>query len=118
MLPNTIFQSKEDFEQAVRATWVKGKDGQLHINWDRNIVKQLRKNESIPDLWHLFRSLRRLPVLALRGEYSKILTKNTFRRMAAEHQKLSPVEVKRTGHAPSLNEPESIQAIDEFLQSF
>ena len=115
---NTVFQTDDDMNSAIRATWREGSDGMLHVNWDIRIVDPLNKRQSLPDLWKLFRSLRRLPVLALRGEISEILNPETFRRMAAEHDGLTQVDVKRTGHAPSLNEPESVKAINDFLEYF
>lgn len=115
---NTVFQTDDDMNSAIRATWREGNDGMLHVNWDIRIVEPLSKRQPLPDLWKLFRSLRRLPVLALRGEISEILNPETLHRMAAEHDGLTHVEVKRTGHAPSLNEPESVKAINAFLEYF
>ena len=89
----------------------------LHVNWDIQLVQSLRSGPPLPDLWRLFRSLRQLPVLVLRGEFSDILDRETLARMAAEHDGLTQIEVKRTGHTPSLNEPEAVQAIDAFLDT-
>jgi pimeloyl-ACP methyl ester carboxylesterase len=115
---NTVFQTDDDMNSAIRATWREGNDGMLRVNWDVRIVKSLNKRQPLPDLWRLFRSLQRLPVLALRGEISEILDPDTLHRMVAEHDGLTHVEVKQTGHAPSLNEPESVKAINDFLENF
>jgi len=115
---NTIFQTDDDMNKAIRATWREGMDGMLHVNWDTRLVEPLITREPLPDLWKLFRSLRRLPVLALRGQISEILNPQTLHRMAAEHDNFTHVEVERTGHAPSLNESESIEAINDFLKFF
>ena len=88
----------------------------LHVDWDIRLVQPLLSDAPLPDLWRLFRCLRRVPVLALRGEISDSLDRENFQRMAAEHNGLVRVEVKRTGHAPSLNEPEAVHAIDAFLE--
>ena len=68
-----------------------------------------------PDLWSVYASLKSLPVLALRGELSDVLSEGTFERMAREKPDLLRVTVARRGHPPLLDEPESIGAIDEFL---
>ncbi len=117
LLPQTSFQTDDDMERAVRATWCEGSDGMLHVNWDIRLVQSLRNGPPLPDLWALFRSLRQVPVLALRGEFSDILNRETLERMAVEHDGLKRIEVQRTGHTPSLNEPEAVQAIDAFLAS-
>lgn len=68
-----------------------------------------------PDLWSVFGALAPLPVLALRGEFSDILSQSTFERMGREKPDLRRVTVPRRGHVPLLDEPESVEAIDEFL---
>ena len=54
-------------------------------------------------------------MLAIRGDLSEVLSPATFARMAAEKPDLVQVTVPDVGHAPMLDEPESEQAIDEFL---
>ncbi|NJD31245.1 MAG: alpha/beta hydrolase [Gammaproteobacteria bacterium] len=68
-----------------------------------------------PDLWPVFAALRPIPTLALRGELSDVLSRETFDRMAREKPDLVRVTVPRRGHPPMLDEPESVQAIEQFL---
>ena len=70
-----------------------------------------------PDLWPVFGALSALPVLALRGEFSDILSESTFERMGREKPDLRRVTVRRRGHVPLLDEPECVDAIDEFLSA-
>ncbi|MEA3160909.1 MAG: hypothetical protein QOD95_2457 [Gammaproteobacteria bacterium] len=56
-----------------------------------------------------------MPMLAIRGERSDILSAATFARMKAENPDLSQLEVAQRGHVPLLDEPECIAAIDTFL---
>ena len=63
-----------------------------------------------PDLWPYFRALRRVPVLALRGALSDVLSAETFERMALAKPDLLRVTVPNSGHAPTLNEPASLWA--------
>jgi pimeloyl-ACP methyl ester carboxylesterase len=61
--------------------------------------------------------LEHVPVLAIRGETSDILSPETFARMRAIKPDLRTLTVARRGHAPTLDEPESRVAIRGFLES-
>jgi pimeloyl-ACP methyl ester carboxylesterase len=68
-----------------------------------------------PDLWPLFATLKPVPVLAIRGALSDILSEATFARMQREKPDLVPLTVANRGHVPLLDEPECLAAIDGFL---
>ena len=105
----------EDWRTVAEGTFRRGEDGKLHFDWDVRLYETLEKAESIPDLWPYFRSVGHVPVLVLRGEKSDILQPETLTRMAAAHPDLRAVTVPRAGHTPTLTEPSSIEAIDDFL---
>ncbi len=67
------------------------------------------------DLWPLWASLAGLPLLAIRGALSDILSAETFARMRAEKPDLARLTVANRGHVPLLDEPECLSAIDDFL---
>jgi len=67
------------------------------------------------DLWPMFRALGRVPVAALRGGNSELLTPDTLERMADEMPAMLTATVPDTGHAPGLGEPESTATIDALL---
>jgi len=115
LLPNLSLRTEEDWRAAAEATWVAGEDGMLHYDWDLHIIDPLVKKHPLPDLWALYRSLRHLPVLAIRGGVSDLLLPATFERMAAEHPDLERVTIEGVGHVPSLTEPEAEAAIDRLL---
>jgi pimeloyl-ACP methyl ester carboxylesterase len=66
-------------------------------------------------MWLAFGQLRNLPALAVRGATSDLLSAATFERMQQEVPSLVAVTVPDRGHAPQLDEPESLRAIDAFL---
>lgn len=66
------------------------------------------------DPWDAFRSIR-MPCLVLRGETSDILSEEIIDRMQAIKPNLARTTIPNRGHAPLLNEPESLAAIDSFL---
>jgi pimeloyl-ACP methyl ester carboxylesterase len=67
------------------------------------------------DLWPLWAQFGTLPVLAIRGALSDILSASTFARMQREKPDLVPLTVAARGHVPLLDEPECLAAIDAFL---
>ena len=98
------------------ATYRADPDGMLRADWDPAIAKPFgRRADTSFDLWALYRAVARIPVLALRGGRSDILSEETFRRMKAEKPDLVQVVIPDTGHTPTLGEPEAVKAIDAFL---
>jgi len=67
------------------------------------------------DGWLALQSLKDVPSLVLRGENSDILSAATAQRMTAELPLMEAVTVPGIGHAPTLEEPEAMQAIDRLL---
>ncbi|MEM1314006.1 MAG: alpha/beta hydrolase [Pseudomonadota bacterium] len=67
------------------------------------------------DLWPLFEAVKAIPVLVIRGANSDILSAETLARMAREHPGLAQVTIADRGHAPFLDEPEALAALDAFL---
>jgi pimeloyl-ACP methyl ester carboxylesterase len=71
-----------------------------------------------PDLWPLYAVLRNTPMLVIRGALSDILSAATLERMVREKPDVHQLTVAGRGHAPLLNEPECLAAIDTFLASY
>jgi pimeloyl-ACP methyl ester carboxylesterase len=67
------------------------------------------------NFWPFWNALRGIPMLAIRGATSDILSAATLARMKTENPDLELLEVANRGHAPLLDEPECIAAIDAFL---
>lgn len=66
------------------------------------------------DPWDSFRAVS-MPCLVLRGESSDILSEEIIDRMQAIKPELVRAIIPGRGHAPLLDEPESLAAIDAFL---
>lgn len=67
--------------------------------------------------WLLFRKLARgRPTLLVRGAVSDIISRDIAERMKRHAPRLELAEVPGVGHAPSLEEPAAIAAIDKFLE--
>jgi pimeloyl-ACP methyl ester carboxylesterase len=69
-----------------------------------------------PTLWPLWTQLQALPMLVIRGGLSDILSAEILARMAATHPHLTALTLPHRGHAPMLDEPAAVAAIDAFLK--
>lgn len=70
-----------------------------------------------PDLWPLWERLDGVPVLVVRGALSDLLSGATVAEMARRHAgAYASVEVPRVGHAPMLDEPAALAALEAFLK--
>lgn len=70
---------------------------------------------AVAPMWDLQAALDGLPVAALRGEHSDLLSPQTHERMAELVGGLDAVTVPDRGHAPFLDEPASLAAIVRLL---
>jgi pimeloyl-ACP methyl ester carboxylesterase len=92
-------------------------DGTPRLDVDPAVGEAVRAAPSsgAPDLWPVYAALGPLPVLAIRGELSDVLSAATLERMAREKPDLERLTVPRRGHPPLLDEPGCVAAIDAFL---
>ena len=90
--------------------------GVLSVDADPMIGEMLRAAPAATaNLWPFWQALRGIPMLAIRGAQSDILSAATFAKMKLENPQLMQLEVAQRGHVPLLDEPECIAAIDSFL---
>lgn len=91
--------------------------GRIVLDYDMKIAEPFRLpgNEAGPDMWRAFDALKGKPLLLVRGETSDILSAQIAGRMHAEAPGSELVTIPDTGHAPTLNEPEALAAIDRLL---
>lgn len=68
-----------------------------------------------PPMWAAFAGLRNVPVLSIRGELSTLFAAETQEEMARRHPDLETHVVPRQGHAPLLDDAETMERIAEFL---
>jgi pimeloyl-ACP methyl ester carboxylesterase len=91
--------------------------GRIVWDYDARIAEPFRlPNDGAGiDLWPALDALAGVPVLSLRGELSDILSRETQQAMAKRLPNLRTTEVPRVGHAPTLDEPAAVAAIDSLL---
>jgi pimeloyl-ACP methyl ester carboxylesterase len=96
--------------------WFNEENGLPAPGYDSNISRAFSVMDGpIPELWPQFGALARVPVLAIRGENSDILSERTLAEMRARHPRLTAITVSGQGHAPLLKDAPTIGAIAEFL---
>ena len=96
-------------------------DGRVQLAYDPAISAGFSDgsaNVAPPDLWPMWDLLAAIPVLSIRGARSDILSTHTVMEMQRRHpHDFTAAEIPDRGHAPMLDEPEAIDAIDGFLRS-
>jgi pimeloyl-ACP methyl ester carboxylesterase len=108
--------SDELWERIARRSYRANAQGMLEADADPLIAEPLRDNKAAAmNLWPLWRALAKVPILAIRGALSDILSAATLARMQREKPDLKILTVANRGHVPLLDEPECVAAVDEFL---
>lgn len=101
--------------------WYEDPEGGLGLRYDarlRDAVIAQSASGPSPDLWPLFEAIGPLPVTALRGANSDLLSAATLDEMARRLPHLRAVTIPDRAHVPFLDEPASLTAIQEFLETF
>ncbi len=91
--------------------------GVIRLDMDPRIGDAIRELDSTPSsIWPVFEMLRNMPLLVIRGANSDILSEATLEKMAAIMPDMEHATISNRGHAPLLNEPESLAAIEKFIR--
>lgn len=125
---------EEFWQQFARRTYRLNSNGIPELDMDPNIGVAIRKGVSLSnflvkirktgllkriggvfiDPWDSFRTVN-MPCLVLRGDISDVLSEEIVQRMQAAKPDLKSAVIPNRGHTPLLDEPESLSAIDSFL---
>lgn len=110
--------SEEDWRALTEGSFVES-NGRLMSSYDPALMNGLAKldlSQPLPPLWVYFDAIAHVPVLAIRGENSLLLSQDTFDAMATRHPRLTPLLIQGQGHAPLLRDALSIDAITRFVE--
>lgn len=108
----------EDWLLASRRAFRKQDDGRLMPTYDPRIAKTMEGvdfERPLPPLWKEFDALANVPVMAIRGENSDLLSAATVEAMRTRRSDLDTLVVPDQGHAPLLAEPDVIARIRTFV---
>lgn len=106
-----------DWLDLAKRTMTVGGNGRIVYDYDMKIAEPFKAahGAAAPDLWPTLQGLAGKPVLLLRGALSDVLSERTLNRMHAALPEAEVVTLPRVGHAPTLDEPEAVAAIDRLL---
>lgn len=107
----------EDWETMVAALY-REENGKLVPDFDPKLADTLADldlTRPLPTLWPQFEALAHIPMLAIRGENSRLLSAATLEEMRRRHSLLETVTVAGQGHAPFLETGALPETIAGFL---
>ena len=107
-----------DWLRVAKRTMALGSGGRVAFDYDMKIAEPFdTPTGATPqfDMWPLFGGLAATPLLILRGANSDILSEETAARMLAAAPGAELLTLPRIGHAPTLDEPEAVAAIERLL---
>jgi pimeloyl-ACP methyl ester carboxylesterase len=89
----------------------------LRLRYDPALRESFRAGVDAPaaDLWPLFDACAGMPLALIRGANTDLLAPETVAGMRARRPDMIHAEVPGRGHAPFLDEPESLSAIRSWL---
>lgn len=107
-----------DWLRYAKRLMVLGSGGRIAFDYDMKIAEPFEAADgAVPqvDMWPVFDALAARPLLVVRGAASDILSAETAAAMAVRGAAVELVTIDRVGHAPTLDEPEAIAAIERLL---
>jgi pimeloyl-ACP methyl ester carboxylesterase len=120
----TIARNTQAFDNYTHEDWVRmaqrncrEENGEIVFDYDQAIAQPFNATGPTPqfDMWPLFAALAQKPLLVIRGAKSDLLSAATLEKMHAAAPAMKSAVVAGVGHAPELNEPEAVAAIEAFL---
>ena len=107
----------EDWLAMAKRNMALQQSGRIGFDYDMAIAEPFRSADAAvpPDLWPAFDALKGVPLLIVRGEQSDLFKRETLAEMIARHGDADSVTIAGVGHAPTLDEPDAVTAIDRLL---
>lgn len=107
----------EAWIEMAKRTMIVSQNGRISYDYDMAIAEPFKQpgNAAPADLWPAFDALKGVPMVLVRGALSDLLSPETVAEMGRRNPAMAQVTVPDVGHAPMLNEPEALSAIDALL---
>lgn len=92
-------------------------NGRIVFDYDMKIAEPFLEFDPAaqPDLWPAWEALAGRPLLVLRGAMSDLLAADTLAEMQRRLPAMQSVTLPGIGHAPTLDEPDAVAAIERLL---
>lgn len=107
----------EDWAEMAEALF-REQDGQLVADYDPAIGDQFREmdlDKPLPPLWDAFEALAAKTLMVIRGEHSRLLSRETLKEMVKRQPDMEAIEAEGQGHAPLLHLDGLADTIGRFL---
>lgn len=108
----------KDWEAYARGTFTEV-DGKFKLRYDPALMRTLEGmnlDVALPTAWPQFEGLSHIPLLALRGAHSDLLSEKTLEQMQKRHKRCEAHIIEGQGHAPLLRDAPTIARIADFLR--
>lgn len=107
----------DDWLALAKRLMVLSSNGRIVFDYDMKIAEPMQRPgaDLSFDLWPGIENLAGKPVLLLRGGMSDLLSVTTLEQMRATLPGAEAVTLANVGHAPTLDEPEAVAAIERLL---
>lgn len=108
-----------DFERMARAIF-RDENGVPVPDYDQALLNGLKAvdlDKPLPELWPQFDGLANVPLMAIRGANSSLLSAQTLTEMEQRHPGMVSITVVGQGHAPLLETGDLPQRIAAFIKS-
>ena len=124
----SLQRSNPEFESLTEDEWrafaqrvFKLVNGKPRIDYDPALASTFPSVEAIQtgniaQLWEIFSATIDMPLSVLRGEFSDLLSPETVGEMKHQNADLDATTIPNRGHAPFLDEDESLAAIARWLE--
>lgn len=109
--------SDADWHDMAEAIYAE-RDGRIVADFDPGLTDQLQAidfSKPLPTLWPQFELLAQKPLLVVRGEQSRLFSRQTLARMAAHAATVRTVTAPGQGHAPLLHHADVFPSVEAFL---
>ncbi len=110
--------SAQEWDAYARLTFIE-KDGKVFLRYDPELshtLDSIKPDVAPEEHWDDFAALSVVPILAIRGANSDILSPEVFDEMARRAPRLEQVLVDGQGHAPLLLDQSTISRIADFVR--
>ncbi|MCX8569562.1 MULTISPECIES: alpha/beta hydrolase [Hyphomicrobiales] len=109
--------TEADWQRFVRAIY-RDKGGKPVADYDPALIKTVLAmdlSKPLPDLWPQFEALATVPMFAIRGANSRLLSAETLDEMRSRNPQMEAVTIEDQGHAPLLETGELPATIATFF---
>jgi pimeloyl-ACP methyl ester carboxylesterase len=109
--------SDSDWDDFARLTY-REEDGRPVPDYDPALAATLDGVEfdrPMPALWDEFRALKAIPIMAIRGANSDLLSPETVAAMLANHPRVETMTIADEGHPPLLRQGQILARISAFI---